>query len=74
VQESKLDWFDSFLSTLDQRLEELTNYFVDRHRSGFVEGLNNKIQVVKRRCYGIFKVGHLFQRLSIDRAGYEKFA
>jgi transposase len=74
VQESKLDCFDSFLSTLDQRLEEITNYFVDRQSSGFVEGLNNKIKVVKRRCYGIFNVGHLFQRLSIDLAGYEKFA
>ena len=73
VQESQLDCFASFLSTLDKRLEEITNYFVDRQSSGLVEGLNNKIKVVKRRCYGIFKVGHLFQRLSIDLAGYEKF-
>jgi transposase len=74
VQASELDCFDSFLSTLDQRLEEITNYFVDRKNSGFVEGLNNKIKVVKRRCYGIFKVDHLFQRLFIDLTGYEKFA
>ncbi|MCP4397169.1 MAG: transposase [bacterium] len=26
---------------------------------GFVEGLNNKIKVIKRRCYGIFNVNHL---------------
>jgi transposase len=74
VQESEVDCFDSFLSTLDERLEEITNYFVDRQSSGFVEGLNNKIKVVKRRCYGIFNVGHLFQRLFIDLVGYEKFA
>jgi transposase len=74
VQASELDCFDSFLSTLDQRLDEITNYFVDRKNSGLVEGLNNKIKVVKRRCYGIFKVGHLFQRLFIDLVGYEKFA
>jgi transposase len=74
VQESKLDCFDSFLSTLDKRLEEITNYFVDRQSSGFVEGLNNKIKVVKRCCYGIFNGGHLFQRLFIDLVGYEKFA
>ena len=74
VQESELDCFDSFLSTLDKRLEEITNYFVDRKNSGFVEGLNNKIKVIKRRCYGIFNVGHLFQRLFIDLTGYEKFA
>jgi transposase len=74
VQESDLDCFDSFLSTLDKRLDEITNYFVARKNSGFVEGLNNKIKVIKRRCYGIFKVGHLFQRLFIDLVGYEKYA
>jgi transposase len=74
VQESELDCFDSFLSTLEKRLEEITNYFVARKNSGFVEGLNNKIKVIKRRCYGIFNVGHLFQRLFIDLAGYEQFA
>ncbi len=74
VQESGLDCFDGFLSTLEERLEEITNYFVDRQSSGFVEGLNNKIKVVKRRCYGIFNVGHLFQRLFIDLVDYEKFA
>ena len=74
VQASELDCFDTFLSTLGKRLEEITNYFVARKNSGFVEGLNNKIKVVKRRCYGIFKVGHLFQRLFIDLVGYEKYA
>jgi transposase len=74
VQASELSCFDSFLSTLDKRLEEITNYFVARKNSGFVEGLNNKIKVIKRRCYGIFKVGHLFQCLFIDLVGYEKFA
>lgn len=74
VQESGLDCFDRFLATLDQRLEEMTNYFVARQNSGFVEGLNNKIKVIKRRCYGIFNAGHLFQRLFIDLAGYEELA
>lgn len=74
VQESEVDCFASFLSTLDKRLEEITNYFVDRKNSGFVEGLNNRIKVIKRRCYGIFNVGHVFQRLFIDLVGYKKFA
>jgi hypothetical protein len=30
--------------------------------------------VIKRRCYGIFKVGHLFQRLVIDLTGHEELA
>jgi transposase len=74
VQDSGLDCFNSFLVTLDKRMEEITNYFVARQNSGFVEGLNNKIKVIKRRCYGIFNAGHLFQRLFIDLAGYEELA
>jgi transposase len=73
VKESGLTCFDSFLTTLDERLDEITNYFLDRQSSGFVEGLNNKIKVLKRRCYGIFSPGRLFQRLHLDLAGYRVF-
>ena len=55
-------------------MDIITNYFVDRNSSGFVEGLNNKIKVIERRCYGIFNVSHFFQRLMIDLRGYELFA
>jgi transposase len=74
VQQSGVACFDGFLKTLDERMDEITNYFVDRHSSGFVEGLNNKIKVIKRRCYGVFNIGHLFQRIMIDFEGYERFA
>ncbi len=40
---------------------EIANYFVSHKSSGFVEGLNNKIKIIKRRCYGIFRLDHLFQ-------------
>jgi hypothetical protein len=49
--ECKLKLFNSFISTLNKRMDEITNYFEGRHSSGFVEGLNNKIKVIKRRCY-----------------------
>ena len=74
VKKSGLSCFDRFLNTLDEWMDEISNYFVDRHSSGFVEGLNNKIKVIKRRCYGILNVGHFFQRLFIDLRGYEEFA
>jgi transposase len=73
VKDSRLTCFDSFLTTLDSRLEAITNYFLDRQSSGFVEGLNNKVKVLKRRCYGLFSPGHLFQRLHLDLAGYRLF-
>jgi len=74
VKASGLQCYESFFTTLDNHLEEITNYFLQRHNSGFVEGLNNKIKVLKRRCYGIFNLGHLFQRLYLDLEGYRRFA
>ncbi len=55
-------------------MDEITNYFTERHSSAFIEGLNNKIKVIKQRCYGILNIDHLLQRFIIDLTGYEKFA
>lgn len=74
VKARGLKCYESFFTTLDNWLEELTNYFLQPHTSGFVEGLNNKIQVLKRRCYGIFNLSPLFQRLFLDLEGYRLFA
>lgn len=74
VRHSGLTCFDTFLNTLDYWWTEITNYFVHRNSSGFVEGLNNKIKVLKRRCYGLFNLGHLFQRIFLDLEGYRLFA
>jgi transposase len=74
VRASGLSCYDRFLHTLEKWKEEIANYFLARHNSGFVEGLNNKIKVLKRRCYGIFNLSHLFQRLFLDLEGYQRFA
>lgn len=73
VQLSGLDCFDAFITTLTRHWQPILNYFVDRVSSGFVEGLNNKIKTVKRRCYDIKKVSTLFQRLWLDLEGRYKF-
>jgi transposase len=65
--------FESVLVTIDRWLEEITNYFQGRQTSGFVEGFNNRVKVLKRRCYGLFNVGRLFQRLTLDLHGYQLF-
>jgi transposase len=72
VKGSGLSCFDRFLKTLDTWREEILNYFVDRQTSGFVEGLNNRIKVIKRRCYGLFNVGHLFQRIFLDLGNHHE--
>jgi transposase len=74
VRQSGLKCFDPFLLTLEHWWEEITNYFIDRANSGFVEGLNNKLKVLKRRCYGIYNLKHLFQRIYLDLEGFRLFA
>jgi transposase len=74
VQKSGLHCFDRFLNLLDAWWQEITNYFIQRETSAFVEGFNNKVKVLKRRCYGIFNLKHLFQRIYLDLHGYRLFA
>lgn len=74
IQKSGLHCFDNFLKLLAAWWEEITNYFIQRENSGFVEGFNNKVKVLKRRCYGIFNLKHLFQRIYLDLHGYRLFA
>jgi transposase len=64
-----LKCFSSFVTTLDNWRDEITNYFIRRETSGFVEGLNNKIKVIKRRCYGIYNLSRLFQHIWLDVQG-----
>ena len=65
--------FERFLGTLHNHWDGITNYFLRPHSSGLVERFNNKIKVLKRRCYGIFNLGHLFQRTRLDLEGYRLF-
>ena len=74
VRLSSLTCFNNFLTTLDHWIDRIANYFADRLTSGFVEGLNNKIKVLKRRCYGIHRITTLFQRLFLDLEGYRIYA
>jgi len=73
VKRRGLRCFDTFIKTLNLHKEHISNYFLGRHNSGFVEGLNNKIKVIKRRCYGLLNHAHLFQRLYLDLFGYSLY-
>jgi transposase len=74
VKKSGLTCFDGFLKLLDSWLDLIANYFINRQSSGFVEGLNNKLKVLKRRCYGLRNVVRFFQRLTLDLEGYRRFS
>ncbi len=74
VERSGLTCFDAFLKLLDTWLDRIANYFITHQTSGFVEGLNTKLKVLKRRCYGLRNIGRLFQRVVLDLEGYRRFS
>jgi transposase len=74
VRKSGVTCFNKFIKTLLKYKSGIANYFKARKNSGFVEGLNNKIKVAKRRCYGLLKTTSLFQRLQLDLIGFVKYA
>ena len=74
VEQNQATCFRPFIKTLTNHWQLILNYFADRVTSGFVEGLNNKIRTITRRCYGIRKTTTLFQRLWLDLEKHRFFA
>jgi len=76
VMRSRLEPIKRVARTLRAHEELLLNWFRAKGEisSGAVEGLNNKLKVLKRRCYGLTNLDHLFQRLFLDLEGYRLFA
>lgn len=74
VTASGLSGFDQFLNTLHNWQDGILNYFAGGHSSGFVEGLNNKLKLLKRRCFGLDDPVELFRRLWLDIEGARLWA
>ena len=47
----------------------ILNYFEGRYSTGIVEGINNRIKLIKRRAFGYVNFGHFRQRVLIEFAG-----
>ena len=60
------DAFKGFIKTYREFEENILNYFMYRHSSGPVEGLNNKIKVIKRRCFGFRNITYFAKRIFLD--------
>ena len=73
VEAGPVSCLDTFTKTITYYSDYISNYFIRRETSGFVEGINNKVKVIKRRCYGIYNLKHLFQRVFLDLQGYDIF-
>ena len=73
VKTSDVSYLHKFSGTVENYCNEICNYFTGRYTSGWVEGINNKLKVIKRRCYGILNPKHFFQRIFLDLQGYDIF-
>lgn len=62
--------FAGVLTTRANWREEISHYFLPRQRSGGVDGLNHKLQGLKRRWYGLDSGKMLFQRRRVEVEGY----
>jgi transposase len=51
------------IGTVQNHLEGICNYFVNRTTSGVMEGINNRIKLIKRQAYGFTNFEHLRIRL-----------
>lgn len=73
VNESNVTFFEKFIKTLTKYMDKITNYFIKGESSGFVEGLNNKLKVIKRQCYGLRNAANFFRRIYLSLEGYARF-
>jgi transposase len=55
--------FPEFRKTLARWMDKIANYFHQRTTSGMVEGINNKIKLIKRRAFGFRNFGNFRLRV-----------
>lgn len=55
--------FNRCVKTIHNHLEGICNYFLSRTTSGVMEGINNRIKLIKRQAYGFTVFENLRQRL-----------
>lgn len=69
VEQSGLSSLTTFVTTLRRWSDVILNYFHERLSSGFVEGLNNKLKLIKRRAYGYRNFVHFRLRVLVECDG-----
>lgn len=70
VRKTGLKSLDPFLTTLDNWEPWILNYFSSgKITNGAVEGINNKLKLIKRRAYGYRNNGNFRQRALVECGG-----
>ena len=55
--------YGAVLQTIRKHLDNICNYFLSRTSSGVMEGLNNRIKLIKRQAYGFLNFINFRSRL-----------
>ncbi|MBD3203962.1 ISL3 family transposase [Candidatus Woesearchaeota archaeon] len=63
IHKNNLYHFSKFIETLEHWKEQIINYFISKTTNGFVEGLNNKIKLLKRIGFGFTNIEHFGIRI-----------
>ena len=71
VMDSGLKGLEKFLSTLNKWKASILNYFNGKVTNGFVEGMNNKIKLIKRKGFGFTNHKHFRYRV-LDVCGLSR--
>jgi len=71
VKESGLKGLEKFLITLSNWKSSIVNYFNGKVTNGFVEGMNNKIKLIKRKGFGFTNHKHFRYRI-LDVGGLSR--
>jgi transposase len=63
VKQTELRALTDFCKTLETNMDYITNYFKYGKTSGGIEGVNNKIKVIKRMAYGYKDQQYFFRKI-----------
>jgi transposase len=55
-----------FIKTLERWLEHILNYFNQGITNGAVEGINNRVKLIKRHAYGYRNVTNFRNRVAAE--------
>ncbi len=63
VKQTKLRPLRDFCKTVENNIDYISNYFRYGRTSGTIEGVNNKIKVIKRMAYGYKDQQYFFRKI-----------
>ena len=63
IHQENLFHYGTFIKTLQNWKQYILNYFISKTTNGFVEGLNNKVKLIKRIGFGFTNFEHFKLRI-----------